>query len=95
MLGTLEPSPVVTLNEAVAAFLAEGGDAGLELLESVASDLDHYHYFHLARADMLAQTGRADAAREAFDRALATCDSEPERRAIRRVAAQRLGGSGS
>ncbi|GLI27284.1 RNA polymerase sigma-70 factor, ECF subfamily protein [Agromyces rhizosphaerae] len=92
VLGTLEPSPVVTLNEAVAAFLAEGGDAGLEMLEPVASDLEQYHYFHLARADMLAQTGRADAAREAFDRALETCDSEAERRAIRRVAAERLAG---
>ena len=94
VLGTLEPSPVVTLNEAVAAFLAEGGDAGLAMLEPVASDLEQYHYFHLARADMLAQTGRADAAREAFDRALETCDSEAERRAIRRVAAERLAGSG-
>ncbi|WES65046.1 sigma factor-like helix-turn-helix DNA-binding protein [Microbacter sp. GSS18] len=91
VLAKLEPSPVIRLNEAVAASLAEGGEAGLALLEPLAEPLDGYHYFHLARGDMLAQTGDRDAARRAFDRALDSCDSDAERRAIRRVAAERLG----
>ena len=90
VLARLEPSPVVALNEAVAAALSEGPESGLALLSPIAEELDGYHYFHLARADMLATTGERDAARAAFDRALELCGSEAERRAIRRVAAEKL-----
>lgn len=90
VLGRLEPSPIVRLNEAVAASLSEGPDAGLALLDPLADPLDGYHYFHLSRADMLARAGHRDAASAAFTRALELCDSESERRAIRRVAGIRL-----
>ena len=90
VLARLEPSPIVSLNEAVAAALSEGPESGLALLSPIAEELDGYHYFHLARADMLATTGERDAARAAFDRALELCGSEAERRAIRRVAAEKL-----
>ncbi|MDZ8171567.1 RNA polymerase sigma factor [Microbacterium xanthum] len=89
VLGRIEPSAVVTLNEAVAASLEEGPEAGLALLAPLATDLDGYHYFHLARADMLAATGDRVAARFAFDRALALCENDTERRAIARVAAEK------
>ena len=89
MLARLEPSPIVSLNEAVAAALSEGPESGLALLSPIAEELDGYHYFHLARADMLAATGERGAARAAFDRALALCENETERRTIARVAAER------
>ena len=60
-----------------------------EELRPIAEELDGYHYFHLARADMLAATGERGAARAAFDRALALCENETERRTIARVAAER------
>ncbi|MAP63818.1 MAG: RNA polymerase subunit sigma-24 [Microbacterium sp.] len=90
VLGRLEPSPIVVLNEAVAASLADGPEVGLALLQPIAADLDEYHYFHLARAEMCAAAGAHDDAREAFDRALELCRSDAERRAITRVAAAKL-----
>src|ERR1051326_2844214 len=47
-LARLQPSPVVELNRAVAVAMAEGPDAGLELLEGLP--LERYHLFHSARA---------------------------------------------
>lgn len=91
VLAVLEPSPVVRLNEAVAVSLADGPEAGLAMLGPLEADLAQFHYFHLARADMLVHAGDLAAARVAFDRALALCDSETERRAIAREAASRLG----
>ncbi|MEV8268426.1 sigma-70 family RNA polymerase sigma factor [Microbacterium sp. NPDC076911] len=90
VLARVEPSPIVELNGAVAASFADGPDAGLRLLEPIADALESYHYFHLARADMLANAGRLDQARFAFDRALELCDSDAERRAIARVASKAL-----
>ncbi|WP_396667491.1 RNA polymerase sigma factor [Microbacterium sp. R86528] len=90
VLARVEPSPVVELNGAVAASFADGPHAGLQLLEPIADDLATYHYFHLARADMLANAGRLEEARSAFDRALDLCDSDAERRAITRVASDAL-----
>ncbi|GAA1055324.1 RNA polymerase subunit sigma-24 [Agromyces luteolus] len=91
VLGKLEPSPIVRLNEAVAASLSEGSDAGLALLAPLGSELADYHYFHLAHGDMLVRAGDPAGARAAFDRALDSCDSETERRAIGRLVSSRLG----
>jgi RNA polymerase sigma-70 factor (ECF subfamily) len=75
-LARLQPSPVVELNRAVAVAMAHGPGAGLELLEGL--ELDRYHLFHSARADLLRRSGRADEARAEYERAreLATNDAE-------------------
>ncbi|MFV0429982.1 MAG: RNA polymerase sigma factor [Arachnia sp.] len=83
VLGRLDPSPVVRLNEAVAVSLAEGSVEGLALLEPLADELAGYHYFHAARADMLERSGQAEVARQAWQRALELCDNPAERRSIR------------
>ena len=66
----MRPSPVVELNRAVAVAMADGPDAGLRLLDPLAGDLDRYHLFHAARADLLRRAGRGADAAEAYDRAL-------------------------
>ena len=75
-LGRLQPSPVVELNRAVAVAMAEGPDAGLELLDGLP--LERYQHYHSARADLLRRSGRTAEARVEYERAreLATNDAE-------------------
>lgn len=70
-LGTLQPSPVIELNRAMAVSRAEGPAAGLVLLEALAKEpaLQRYHWLPSARADLLEQLGRYAEARIEFLRA--------------------------
>ncbi|MCU0729516.1 MAG: hypothetical protein MUF41_05370 [Sphingopyxis sp.] len=74
----MEPTPVVALNAAVA--LAETGEAAraLALVEQLADRLADYQPWHAARAALLARTGRADDAAEAYRRAIAMAPGEAE-----------------
>ena len=78
-LGELAPSPVVELNRAVAVAMAEGPARGLELMETLAHELDTYHLFHAARADLFRRLERPVEARDAYRRALELAPSDPER----------------
>ena len=78
-LLALQPSPVIALNHAVAIAMADGPDAGLRLLEPLGTDLDRYHLFHAARADLLRRAGRPEAA-DAYRRALELTTNDAERR---------------
>ena len=72
LYGELErvaPSPIVSLNRAVAESMAHGPARGLALVEAI--DLPGYHLLHAARADFLRQLGRDDEAAGAYRRALA------------------------
>jgi RNA polymerase sigma-70 factor (ECF subfamily) len=75
-LATATGSEVVELNRAAA--LAEAGDvdAGLALADGL--ELERYHYLHATRAELLRRLGRVDEARDAYDRALALVQAEPE-----------------
>jgi RNA polymerase sigma-70 factor (ECF subfamily) len=85
-LARLTRSPVVELNRAVALAELEGAEAGLRALDRL-DELDAYHYFHAARADLLRRLDRPAEARSAYARALELARSEPERRFLtRRVA---------
>jgi RNA polymerase sigma-70 factor (ECF subfamily) len=81
-LARLTGSPVVELNRAIAVAEAEGPDAGLARLEPLA--LENFHYWHAARADLLARAGRRGDAREAYERALALVPDGAEARLLRR-----------
>ena len=83
-LERIQPSPVVTLNRAVAVARLEGPEAGLALIEPLGDRLGGYFYFHGARGAFLSQSGRADEAREAFNRAIALAGSAAEAAEIRR-----------
>ena len=73
-------SPVVELNRAVAVAELDGPEAGLAILDGL--ELDHYRYFHSARAELLRRAGRDDEARHAFRRALELAQTDAERRSL-------------
>ncbi len=85
-LERVDPSPVVTINRAVAVGFADGPQAGLAVLAAVAGDerLARYQPLHAARAELLARAGARAAADAAYARAIALTDNEAERAALSR-----------
>ncbi len=83
VLERLQPSPVVTLNRAVAVSKSRGAEAALELVATLGARLDGYFYFHGLRGNLLKQLGRAAEAREAFTRAISLARSPAEASHIR------------
>ncbi|GAB2474423.1 sigma-70 family RNA polymerase sigma factor [Jatrophihabitans fulvus] len=81
LLRDLYPSPVVSLNRAVAIGFALGPEAGLRELEPLGAEplLSTYPYLAAARADLLRRLGRSDDARLAYDEAIALTANEVER----------------
>ena len=82
-LERLQPSPVISLNRAVAVAKLRGPAAALAMLDSLAKDLPGYFYFFGVRGALLVDLGRPDDAHEAFDRALALAKSPAEAAHIR------------
>lgn len=84
-LYALRPDPVVALNRAAAIAALEGPDAGLAALGEIAPGaLANYQPYHAARADLLARSGRWDAAIAAYDRAIALTANAVELGFLRR-----------
>ena len=75
------PSPVVELNRAVAVAMADGPQAGLDIVDGLADEpmLENYHLFPAVRGDFLLKLGRHDEAREEFERAAGLTRNERER----------------
>jgi RNA polymerase sigma-70 factor, ECF subfamily len=84
VLSRLQPSPVVALNRAVAVAMADTPQAGLSLLDALAEELDGYHLFHAARADLLRRAHSFADAAQSYERALAGVTNESERRYLER-----------
>ncbi len=82
-LERLQPSPVVTLNRAVAVAKARGPAQALAMIEPLATSLSGYFYFHGARGAFLRDLGRADEARAAFGQAIALANTPAEAAYIR------------
>ena len=78
-----QPSPVVSLNRAVAVSKTTGADAALAMIEPLADRLSGYFPFHGARGALLLQLGRRSEAREAFDRAIVLANTPAEAAHIR------------
>jgi RNA polymerase sigma-70 factor (ECF subfamily) len=91
LLARLTRSPVVELNRAVAVAEAEGEESGLELMEPLAGDLDAYHLYHSARADLLRRLGRGEDAAAAYARALKLARQPAERAFLERRLAEVTG----
>ena len=87
-LERLDPSPVVTVNRAVALGRAEGARAGLALLGPLVDDerLARYQPLHAARAELLREAGDLDGARAAYRRAVELTDNARARAALVRRA---------
>ena len=86
LLERVQPSPVVSLNRAVAIAMTEGPSRALILLDELAAsgDLDRYHLLHAARADMLRRVGSVTEAAKSYRRALALVTNDSERRFLER-----------
>jgi predicted RNA polymerase sigma factor len=80
-LAHLAPSPVVALNRAVAVAMASGPEAGLEMVDALASEgaLQSYHLLPSVRGDLLAKLGRFGEARMEFERAASLTRNGRER----------------
>jgi len=83
ILETLQPSPVVTLNRAVAVAKAQGPEAALAMIEPLAERLSGYFHFFGVKGALLNELGRAEEARVAFDRAIALANTAAEAAHIR------------
>ncbi|WP_265517118.1 RNA polymerase sigma factor [Nitratireductor luteus] len=94
MLERLQPSPVVTLNRAVAVFKAHGAAPALELVEPLEERLSNYFYFHGLRGALLMELGRGNDARISFDKAISLARTPAEATHIRQHI-DRLTGDGS
>lgn len=81
-LAELQPSPVVDLNRSVAVAMADGPEAGLELIDAI-DGLDRYYLLHAARADLLRRVGRVGEAADAYERAWELAPSDVERSFLR------------
>ena len=86
LLEQLMPSPIVSLNRAVAVAMAEGPQPALDLIAELAAsgELDDYHLLHAARADMLRRLGSNDEAAASYETALRLASNDSERRFLER-----------
>ncbi|MBL1175199.1 RNA polymerase sigma factor [Pantanalinema sp. GBBB05] len=84
MLERLQPSPIVTLNRAVAISMAESPQAAFGLIDPLAPELDSYHLFHATRADLLRRVGAFEDAIRSYTRALELVTNDSERRFLER-----------
>ena len=83
-LEHMQPSPVVTLNRAVAVDKLDGPVAALALIEPLAPRLLAYFPFHGARGHFLMRLGRTAEAHAAFDQAIALASTPAQAAQIRR-----------
>jgi RNA polymerase sigma-70 factor (ECF subfamily) len=84
VLARVQASPVVALNRAAALAMARGVREGLAEMDRLHTQLDSYHLFHAARADLLRRLGQDAAAAESYTRALGLVRHAGERRYLER-----------
>ena len=86
LLERVQPSPIVSLNRAVAIAMVDGPRQGLDLINDLAATgtLDDYHLLHAARADLLRRLGSTAEAARSYELALTLVTNESERRFLER-----------
>ncbi|HVX05681.1 MAG TPA: RNA polymerase sigma factor [Rhodanobacteraceae bacterium] len=92
-LAEVAPSPVVELNRAVAVSMADGPEAGLQLVDALQREraLAGYHLLPSVRGDLLFKLGRRDEARVEFERAASLTGNARESELLRQRAAACIG----
>jgi len=83
ILEALQPSPIVTLNRAVAVNKLRGPEAALAMIEPLAERLGGYFHFFGVKGALLMQLGRTAEARVEFNRAIALADTAAQAAHIR------------
>jgi len=86
VLENFQPSPIVSLNRAVAVAMVNGPEPALALLDAIKAggELDSYHLLHSARADLLRRMGSNKESAKAYLRALDLVTNDSERRFLER-----------
>jgi RNA polymerase sigma-70 factor (ECF subfamily) len=93
-LELMAPSPVVSLNRAVAASKTRGAEAALKMIEPLEAQLSGYFYFYGVQGALLLDLGRKREAHAAFDKAISLAKTAAEAAHIR-LQIDRLTGDGS
>ena len=83
-LLAISPSPVVSLNRAIAVGMRDGPEAGLVLLDGVALELPGFHLMPAAQADLLRRAGRIDDAVARYREAIPLAPTAEERAQLQR-----------
>jgi RNA polymerase sigma-70 factor (ECF subfamily) len=85
-LNELHPSPVISLNRAVAVAMSVGFEEGLQQIDDLGGSgaLEQYHLFHAARADLLRRLNRQGEAAEAYRQAVRLATNRIEQDFLRR-----------
>ncbi|WP_341530239.1 RNA polymerase sigma factor [Nostoc sp. UHCC 0302] len=84
LLERLQPSPIISLNRAVAISMVDSPQTALGLIDGLASQLDGYHLFYAARAELLRRIGAYQEAAQSYTLALALVTNNSERRFLER-----------
>jgi RNA polymerase sigma-70 factor (ECF subfamily) len=86
LLERVHPTPIVSLNRAVAVAMADGPLRALAIIDALAAtgELDEYHLLHAARADLLRRSGSTTESAKSYERALSLVTNESERRFLER-----------
>lgn len=77
-LERVDPSPVVTLNKAIAVSEFDSPEVALAMIEGLEPALHGHHSFHATRAELLRRVGRSADARIAYDRAIERAGNSAE-----------------
>jgi RNA polymerase sigma-70 factor (ECF subfamily) len=82
----MQPSPIVSLNRAVALAQVEGPGPALAVINELIAggELDNYHLLHATRADLLRRLGSFAEAAKSYARGLELAANESERRFLER-----------
>ena len=97
-LERLDPSPIISLNRAVAVAMSEGPATALAILDELerSGELNDYHLLYAARADLLRRLGEHEMAARSYSQALGLVSNERERvyleRRLREVQGAQAGG---
>src|SRR5262249_15426255 len=86
LLERLQPSPIVSLNRAVAVAMVDGPQRGLALIDRLAAtgELECYHLLHAAPADMLRRLWSSPQSAKSYATALELASKDSERRLLER-----------
>lgn len=86
LLLEIQPSPIISLNRAVALAMVAGEEPALEIIDALAAegDLENYHLLHATRADLYRRSGAKAEASQSYKRALELATNESERRFLER-----------
>jgi RNA polymerase sigma-70 factor (ECF subfamily) len=83
-LATLDPSPVIALNRAVAVAELDGPEVALAAVDRLGNDLAGYHAYHATRAELLRRLGRSPEARLAYSQAIELAGNSAEAATLKR-----------